>query len=1341
MKRFIVYFIILTILTNASAQISTHEKPISFKFNIDNVTKNSTIHKVLPEISLKRLQEEDMSDEENGLPPRFGYKHQVNFDMQNSGEWTTLPSGDKIWRLYILCPNALSINLLYNKFWLPENSKLFIYEANKESYIGAFTSKNNTGTKNTPTGFATGLLYGDEIVVEYYQPKEVKESAIISIEYVVQGYRQISIGGTKVFGGSLSCNINVNCPEGSAWQEEKNAVALIVVNGNRICSGSLINNTEEDYAPYFLTANHCILGFDAETNPNLYYYSFYWHYEHPECINSSIEPVITSTVGATIKANKAYSDFALLELTEDPFEDYYINPYYLGWDNSGTSSENAVGIHHPAGDVKKICIETSSPTSYSNLIDWNDGSQSQPGTHWKAVFDYGTAEGGSSGSPLINNNHHVIGQLHGGEFGCPPVSKYYGKFSLSWAGESGDSNMRKLQTWLDPDDTDIETLDGLGYCNIVTNYHSNCQISGSTSFSACSPPVTYSLIGSVLSNCGVRWETSSNLQITGSSRTNAIVVPIGVGTGWVKVHIFKGPDCEVVFQRNITISNPVSAQTSHSNTVIDQTQVTWSSDALLGGTITINPSCTLTITSNIYCFPNSEIVVEPGGKLVIDGGTLTKLCGALWNGILVVGNKNQRQLAQYQGTVETKNGARIEYSKNAICTWDGTDYNTTGGIIKASNTTFSNNIKSIEFKEYINYNIVGGVANNISYINNCNFTIDNGLLLYTSSYLNSHIVFQGIRGIKVSGTSFKNESTNQSNNGYGIYSNSSGFTVTESCSTGVYNSTNCTCTGTTISSSFENLNTCIKVLNDGSSTNTITVNHSEFEDFYDGINISATNNFFITQSSFKLQSGTIFGIKLQNCTGYKIEENDFFSNYFWNPNGSTMTGIYVNNSGTSENLIYRNTFTNVYKGITTFGTNGRSSLPYSGLQFKCNVFQNTFYSDIYCNSIIRRDQGSSSIGADNDFMKGIALDYYLNLYYPSSIPQVTYFYSTDILHDPSTTTNVSKSNVITGNSCTSTLCEFVINPKTLSFSTEYTDDLESNDNFSDIVTFESLYDTYSLLVSDFIESDYCFLVENNFDNIEAEIIDIVNQELDSISYLSFLMKDLSDKNIHRIMVDSVFDINELNGWYQRVDALHSKYFLANNYFELKEYEHVWSILDYIPTQFDLSIEELQEYDNFRTFNSFRENVFSSDRNYWQLDSVEIALLETIAANSNGLSGEFSKNILCFYYEIGCLEEDVIADDFINNKNVTDVHKNTVDNNPSVFIYPNPVKDNVNILINKIEISKASVEFFNILGYIVLSESLNLYSNVIDLSQLPAGAYYFTINYDNQIIHRGKLIKE
>jgi len=38
-------------------------------------------------------------------------------------------------------------------------------------------------------GFATGLVYGDKVVLEYYLPNEVKEVGIISISGIVHGYR------------------------------------------------------------------------------------------------------------------------------------------------------------------------------------------------------------------------------------------------------------------------------------------------------------------------------------------------------------------------------------------------------------------------------------------------------------------------------------------------------------------------------------------------------------------------------------------------------------------------------------------------------------------------------------------------------------------------------------------------------------------------------------------------------------------------------------------------------------------------------------------------------------------------------------------------------------------------------------------------------------------------------------------------------------------------------------------------------------------------------------------------------------------------------------------------
>lgn len=311
-------------------------------------------------------------------------------------------------------------------------------------------------------GFATGLVYGDKIVLEYYEPKNVRNQGIISIAYVVQGYRYINIyDGKEDFGSSGSCQVNVNCSEGQSWQKEKNAVALILVNGIRYCTGSLINTTANDSRPLFLTANHCLSGADAISNPSLNHWSFYWNYEAPSCSNPTEEPPIHSTVGANVVANNSVSDFALISLQEDPKNNSNIKLYYLGWDRSGNSGNGGVGIHHPKGDIKKIATLNTVTTN-----NWN-GNTNFWSHYWNSTINgYSVTEGGSSGSPLINNNRHIIGQLYGGShINCSNPSKdiaAYGKFSVSWTGNGATDKRRKLQPWLDPRNTGATVLDGKG---------------------------------------------------------------------------------------------------------------------------------------------------------------------------------------------------------------------------------------------------------------------------------------------------------------------------------------------------------------------------------------------------------------------------------------------------------------------------------------------------------------------------------------------------------------------------------------------------------------------------------------------------------------------------------------------------------------------------------------------------------------------------------------------------------------------------------------------------------------------------------------------------------------
>ncbi|MFQ5495882.1 MAG: fibronectin type III domain-containing protein, partial [Phycisphaerae bacterium] len=64
----------------------------------------------------------------------------------------------------------------------------------------------------------------------------------------------------------------------------------------------------------------------------------------------------------------------------------------------------------------------------------------------------------SSGSPLFDQNHRIVGQLHGGFAACGNNdSDWYGRFSVSWNG--GGTPSSRLRDWLDAAGTGAMTVD------------------------------------------------------------------------------------------------------------------------------------------------------------------------------------------------------------------------------------------------------------------------------------------------------------------------------------------------------------------------------------------------------------------------------------------------------------------------------------------------------------------------------------------------------------------------------------------------------------------------------------------------------------------------------------------------------------------------------------------------------------------------------------------------------------------------------------------------------------------------------------------------------------------
>lgn len=423
-------FLLLPFL--ATAQISHGEKPISLTTNALSATIPTIITPVIDKIPIE--QEDAITDNIKEIPWRFGVEIPLNLSLSNSGLWETLPNGDRVWRITIKVPNALTININYQKFYLPENATFFVF--NKNTTLGAFNSSNNKENLE----FATSVMKGNEVTLEYYEPADVFGQGIIEIASIVHGYRDL-FKQLKAFGSSGACNVNAVC-DNAIWGDEVRSVVMLLTSGNtRFCSGALINNTLNNGVPYVLTAQHC----SPSTN-NI----FMFNYQSASCTPSVDGPTNQTIVGATLIANDAPSDFYLVRLSSVPPLSY--NVFYAGWNANNTPSNQSTGIHHPAGDIKKISHDADPVVSSGYYAAGNN--------HWQVLdWNSGTTEGGSSGSPLFDQNHRIVGQLHGGDAACGNEAfDYYGKFAFSW--ETNPDTLKQLKHWLDPTNLGITQISG-----------------------------------------------------------------------------------------------------------------------------------------------------------------------------------------------------------------------------------------------------------------------------------------------------------------------------------------------------------------------------------------------------------------------------------------------------------------------------------------------------------------------------------------------------------------------------------------------------------------------------------------------------------------------------------------------------------------------------------------------------------------------------------------------------------------------------------------------------------------------------------------------------------------
>ena len=437
--KHITTFLLSFLLSFLIAQESKRGAPYTIEKNI----KISSNRIDMDAINIEQLLIED-ENRPPATPFRYGYKFDVDLSLENSGEWTILDNGDRIWQLAIFSNDAYAICLEYDYFHLPDNSTFYVYNENGSLIYGAYTNENN----QEDMLFSTPLVEGELIYLEYYEPSSSYGEGIINIDYIIHDYKDIlNFSQSRE---SRSCGDNVVCSSANDYEDQVNATSFLDM-GGYICSGSMVNNTSFDLTPYYWTAWHCVVGENTST------FRFYFDYETTSCSGSWASQGSYSFGSSLLSDSDGMDpDYALLLITDTtPSLD---GVFYAGWDRSSSSPTISCGVHHPGGDPKKINFDNDNAYS-SGQINWGDPDYdgdndiSPSGSHWRVYWDEGGTAGGSSGSPVYNDDGLLVGQLTGGSGDCNSgdTEDYYGKFSRAFSDIDG---------WLDPLNTGETTIDG-----------------------------------------------------------------------------------------------------------------------------------------------------------------------------------------------------------------------------------------------------------------------------------------------------------------------------------------------------------------------------------------------------------------------------------------------------------------------------------------------------------------------------------------------------------------------------------------------------------------------------------------------------------------------------------------------------------------------------------------------------------------------------------------------------------------------------------------------------------------------------------------------------------------
>ena len=148
-KYYLLIVIVIALVVQGFCQI--HQKAIPASFS-QNLKQNSSVVQLPSQI----FDTEKVPSKEEGLPLYAGYK--IPFTETDRGVWQKSKAEWNIWRIGLSVRDAKGLNVYFKNLQLNKGDRIFIYNGNNSSLLGAFTKFNNGKF------LATEFISGDKII-------------------------------------------------------------------------------------------------------------------------------------------------------------------------------------------------------------------------------------------------------------------------------------------------------------------------------------------------------------------------------------------------------------------------------------------------------------------------------------------------------------------------------------------------------------------------------------------------------------------------------------------------------------------------------------------------------------------------------------------------------------------------------------------------------------------------------------------------------------------------------------------------------------------------------------------------------------------------------------------------------------------------------------------------------------------------------------------------------------------------------------------------------------------------------------------------------------------------